>query len=197
MNIPLRQYSDLFLRYLRPQRGRVALLAVLLLSTTALPLVNPQILRAFIDRAVAGDPTRTLILIAALFIAVALAMQAVQVAATYVAEQVGWTATNMLREDLLQHALRLDMSFHNTRTPGEMIERIDGDVTALSNFFSQFVIYIAGNVLFLLGVLVVFSFEEWRVGLVMTVFTVVTLVVFVRYLIIDVHHFIAEREAIE
>ena len=40
MNIPLRQYSDLFLRYLRPQQGRVALLAVLLLSTTALPLLN-------------------------------------------------------------------------------------------------------------------------------------------------------------
>ena len=32
------------------------------------------------------------------------------------------------------------MSFHNDHTPGELIERIDGDVTELATFFSQFVL---------------------------------------------------------
>ena len=44
-------------------------------------------------------------------------------------------------------------AFHNARTPGELIERIDGDVTALANFFSRFVIQLLGNALLLLGVL--------------------------------------------
>jgi ABC-type multidrug transport system fused ATPase/permease subunit len=195
VNIPLRQYSDIFAGYLRTQRLRVALMAGLLLTSILLPLLNPQILRAFIDRAVAGDSTRTLILIAAIFIVAALLTQAVQVAATWVAEQVGWTATNMLRADLALHALRLDMPFHNARTPGEMIERVDGDVTALSNFFSQFVVHIGGSLMLLAGVLVVLTLEEWRVGLVLSAFTLTALVLLVRIRNLAVAQTTAEREA--
>ena len=61
-------------------------------------------------------------------------------ATTYVGEDVSWTATNALRADLTQHCLRLDMDFHNARTPGELIERIDGDASELANFFSQLVL---------------------------------------------------------
>ncbi len=67
-------------------------------------------------------------------------------AVTYLGENVAWTATNALRAELAWHCLNLDMSFHNDHTPGEMIERIDGDVTELANFFSQFVVTLIGNV---------------------------------------------------
>ncbi len=49
-----RGYRDLLVTYLRPQRGRVALLAMLLLGDITLQLVNPQILRFFIDTARRG-----------------------------------------------------------------------------------------------------------------------------------------------
>ncbi len=52
------------------------------------------------------------------------------------AEDVGWTATNRLREDLARHCLDLDLAFHNAHTPGELIQRLDHDVRALANFFS-------------------------------------------------------------
>jgi ATP-binding cassette subfamily B protein len=195
MNIPLRQYSDLLAAYLRPQRTRVALLTVLLFASIALPLLTPQILRTFIDRAVAGDPVRTLVLIALIFIAAALVTQAMQVGATYVAEQVGWTATNLLRTDLLAHTLRLDMPFHHSRTPGEMIERIDGDVTALSDFFAQFVIHIAGSALLLLGVLVLVTIEDWRVGLTISLFTLLSLLLLIRIRNLAVRQATVERES--
>ena len=63
--------------------------------------------------------------------AVALVQQFVGVLATYTSGQVGWNATNALRSDLARHALSLDMPFHNSHTPGEMIERIDGDSETL------------------------------------------------------------------
>ncbi|MGH2584722.1 MAG: ABC transporter ATP-binding protein, partial [Dehalococcoidia bacterium] len=194
MNVPLHQYSDLLLGYLRHQRTRVAILAVLLLTSTMLPLFNPQIVRTFIDRAVDGDATSTLVLLAVLFIVAAIVTQVVQVAATYLAEQVGWIATNMLRADLAMHVLRLDMPFHNVHTPGEMIERIDGDVTALSNFFSQFVIYILGSGLLLIGVLVMMTLADWRVGLVMSVFTAAALLLLLRIRNLAVPQATAERE---
>ncbi|MGD9893153.1 MAG: ABC transporter ATP-binding protein [Dehalococcoidia bacterium] len=195
MNIPLRQYTDLLAGYLRPQRTRVAALSVLLLASVALPLVGPQIIRVFIDRAIDGAPVETLVLIAVLFIVVALATQAFQVAATYFAEQVGWTATNLLRADLMMHTLRLDMPFHHTHTPGEMIERIDGDVTALSNFFSQFVMQIIGGGLLLVGVMVVATFIEWRVGLVISAFTLTALGVLIWIRNLAVKQATAERES--
>src|SRR5687768_16265342 len=133
---------------------RVVMLAVLLLSMIALQLLNPQIMRYFIDSALAGAAAERLTLVAALFLGLALVQQVAAVGATYMGEAVAWTATNLLRYDLAKHCLYLDMSFHNARTPGEMIERIDGDVNALSNFFSQFVINVAGNAVLLGGILV-------------------------------------------
>ena len=49
MNIPIQQYLDLLRDYLKPQTGRVVSLAVLLLGGIGLQLLNPQIVRYFID----------------------------------------------------------------------------------------------------------------------------------------------------
>lgn len=62
MRIPLRPYWALFSHYLRPQRGRVVLLAMLILSGIGLQLVNPQVLRYFIDAARHGADQRTLLI---------------------------------------------------------------------------------------------------------------------------------------
>jgi ATP-binding cassette, subfamily B, bacterial len=159
--------ASLLLTYLRAQRGQVAGLGLLLLTSIGLQLLNPQILRRFIDTASNGD-VQTLVAIGGLFMLVAAVQQGFAIGAVYLSENVGWTATNALRADLMLHCLRLDQSFHKSRTPGELIERIDGDATALANFFSQFVIQLFGNALLLIGVLVVLWGLDWRFGLVMS-----------------------------
>ena len=195
MSIPLRHYWDLLSRYLRPQRRRVLFLALLILASTGLQLASPQIQRYFIDAARAGVAAQRLLQAALLFIGVALVQQVASVAATYFGENVAWTATNALRTDLLRHCLHLDMPFHNKRTPGEMIERIDGDVTALSNFFSQFIIQVLGNALLLAAVLVLLFREDWRVGAVLTVFVAISLALMIRLRNIVVPHWMASRQA--
>src|SRR5205085_4146977 len=147
MSVALRlgEYRDLLGTYLGPQRGRVALLAGLLLGSIGLQLLNPQIIRYFIDTAQAGDPNGTLLLAAGAFLGVGLAQRALDLATNSVGMNVGWNATNALRTALAGHLLRLDMPFHKTHTPGELIERVDGDVTGLANFFSELAIRITGN----------------------------------------------------
>jgi ATP-binding cassette subfamily B protein len=195
MKIPLRQYWDLLVNYLKPQWAMSLLLAVLLFSGIGLQLVNPQIMRQFIDTAKGSQPLDTLWRLALLFMGIALAQQIISVSATYISENVGWTATNALRADVAEHCIYLDMSFHNARTPGEMIERIDGDITALSNFFSQFVIQVFGNTMLLIGVLVLLFREDWRVGVGLSVFAVIALVALWRMRDIASPHWKAEREA--
>ncbi|MEB3337531.1 MAG: ABC transporter ATP-binding protein, partial [Leptolyngbyaceae bacterium] len=175
MPMPLKQYGSLLTKYLQPQQGRVIGLAIALLSSTGLQLLNPQILRYFIDTAFTGGSQSALVLAALMFIGVALLTQLLAIAATYLGENVAWTATNALRADLVEHCLELDLSFHKSRTPGELIERIDGDVNLLSRFFSQFTIQVLGSGLLLMGVLVVLFYEDWRAGLGLSVYAVVAL----------------------
>jgi ATP-binding cassette, subfamily B, bacterial len=195
MNIPLRQYWQLLIQYLKPQRKLAALLAVFLLSGIALQLLTPQIMRRFIDSVIDGSPLSALINLALLFLGVAVVQQAVSLAAIYTGENVGWTATNALRADLAQHCLKLDLSFHNAHSPGEMIERLDGDINNLSNFFSQFVIGLAGNAILLFGILVLLWREDWRIGIALTVFSLLALFILGRFRNVAVPHFTAERQA--
>lgn len=171
---PIKRYASLLFRYLKPQRNKALLMALLILSSTGLQLVVPQILRFFIDTAESGGALSALIRAALLFLAAALANQLLSAGATYTGADVGWTATNAMRNDLALHCLKLDMAFHTARTPGELIERIDGDVTALSNFFSQFAVRVFGAALLLLGILVILWLEDWRVGLLLTLFSLAT-----------------------
>jgi ABC-type multidrug transport system fused ATPase/permease subunit len=158
-----------------------------------LQLLNPQILRRFIDAAVAGAPTSQLVAAALAFLAIALVQQGISVASAYVGEDVGWTATNGLRRDLALHCLRLDMAFHNRRTPGEMIERIDGDVTALATFFSQIVLRVLGSALLLVGAVAMLFREDWRVGLVLAAFALAVVTVMGRWRDVAVGALTAER----
>lgn len=180
MGVSVPSYRQLLLTYLKPQRGRVLGLAVTLLSGIGLQVLNPQILGYFIDTAVEGGSQQVLLMAALQFIAIAIIIQSLAITSTYLGETVAWNATNLLRLDLAKHTLQLDLAFHQVHTPGELVERVDGDVDALSRFFSQFVLQVVGNSLFVVGVLGVLWFEDWRAGLGLTLFALVALGILAR-----------------
>ena len=171
MALSFRQHRRLLTTYLQPQRARVALLAVLLLTGIGLQLLNPQVMRFFIDTAQAGGPTRALLLAALVFLIAGLLGRGLTFATSYVSLNVAWKATNALRGDLALHCLRLDMPFHKTHTPGEMIERVDGDALALGEFFSQMIVKTAGNVLLVIAILYLLYRENAAAGLILTTYT--------------------------
>jgi len=175
MKVPIRQYARLLSTYIRPQWRWMAVLGVLIVGTIGLRLANPQILRSFLDTALANGSRSALIRDALLFFGIAVASQGLAVASTYVGETVAWTATNGLRLDLLRHALALDATFHKEYASGQLIERIDGDVATLSNFFSRFAIQVVGNGILVAGILALLFREDWRIGLPILLFAIFTL----------------------
>ena len=95
-------------------RGRLAQLVglgALLVVKSAVPLAGPQLLRVFIDEAVAGRPLSLLALIAGCYVAISFFQQAVSIAVAYASTHLTWVVTNSLREDVARHALELDLSF--------------------------------------------------------------------------------------
>ena len=191
----MQTYRTLLFTYLVPQKGQVALLAVLLFGSVGLQLVNPQIVRGYIDAAREGAAPSTLAAAALVFLGSALLGQLVSLAETYVASNVGWRATNALRADLATHCLGLDLSFHNAHTPGELIERVDGDVGTLANFFSRFVVLVVGSVFLLLGILVLVAREDWRTGALFLAVSVAWLAYSVWSRPIGTRYALAQRQA--
>ena len=193
--MPTQPSYPLLRRYLLPQWRRVAALAALLALTIGLQLANPQILRRFVDDAAAGAPVEALGRLALLFLAAALLLQVATVGEVFVAENVGLTATNQLRADLALHVLRLDPGFHATHTPGELIERTDGDVATLGSFFSRLVVYLGGNALLLVGILVLLAQIDWRVGAAAALFSALGLLLMLAMRRFATPRFEAERQA--
>ena len=163
--------------YLGPLRRQVATLTLVLLITTGLQLVVPLILQRFIDGAVEGVAASVLVAAGLAYLVVGVSNQIFTAISTYLGADIGWAATNRLREDLAAHLLGLDMRFHTDTTPGEIIERVDGDVTAVANFLSRFVVKLLGAGLLLIGVVVVAWAQSALIGVAYTGYVAVVLAV--------------------
>jgi ATP-binding cassette subfamily B protein len=175
-------------------------MAILLLAGIAFQLAGPQIIRSFLDTAQSagvspGAGLPSLWSAAALYILFAVSQQVIFLAAAYASQVVSWSATNHLRFDLTRHSLRLGMPFHKRHTPGEMIERIEGDIWLLANFFSAFIVEVVANVLLVAGILALLFREDPRVGTGMMLYTMIVFFAIHRIQRLAVPRWAASRQA--
>lgn len=163
-------YRRLIDRYARPEARGLIFLAMVTTGVAGTTLVVPYVISRYIDAARAGAPTNSLVVVAVVFAAFALLEPLLRMLETRIATNLAVRGTNRLRADLFEHCLRLDPSFHESHSPGEMIERIDGDVGLLSQFFSSFLVQVATSGLLLAGMIVILMAIDWRVGGIIAVF---------------------------
>ena len=187
-------YLRLLGRYLRPHKFRVTGLALCIFGYIGVRLAFPQIGRYFIDTARADGPMESLMWAAGFYLIAGFGRQIFFLSSSYLGQDVGWRATNRMRGELSEHCLRLDMGFHSAHTPGELVERVDGDTTALSNFFSAFAAQVVGACLLLFGVLGFVWWEDWRIGLALSAFAFIAFMVINLTRSIAVPIYAAERE---
>ncbi|HKY67697.1 MAG TPA: ABC transporter ATP-binding protein, partial [Acidimicrobiales bacterium] len=134
----------------------------------------------FADDALGGASTSALTTIAATYVVAALGSAALDLGVVWWSARVSWRAGNRLRERLAAHALRLEQAWHGRHSPGQLIERIDGDVEAMAIFFAGMAVQIAGNVALILGMLVVATVIDVWTGVVLTVTAVAGAAVMIR-----------------
>ncbi|MFW2382511.1 MAG: ABC transporter ATP-binding protein [Acidimicrobiales bacterium] len=155
---------------LTPHKGRVAVMSGVLSIAGLLPLAGPLIIAVFIDDAAAGAGVGRLVFLAGLYVGVGLARQLMAMVVAWTATDLAWRVTNELRSTLTRHVLGLDLGFHRSTSPGELVSRVDGDVTALSEFISNFAAKALAALVTLVGLLVVVYWRSWPVGIVLTVY---------------------------
>ena len=138
---------------IRPDSRRWAVLGALIAAASAGALAGPLIVRRIVDEATEGTTAGDIVRLGVLFLVVAIITQVLNVVVVRSATVAAWRITNGLRLDITRHVLSLDHEFHRKHTPGELIQRVDGDVTNVSNFLSQVVPKVAGAVIVLSGML--------------------------------------------
>lgn len=164
---------------LRPDRWRWAGLGALVATTSGLILTGPLIVRLIVDRATAGTTAGELTRLASLFLLIAIATQLINVAVAWVATVTAWRTTNAIRIRLARHVLGLSHGFHRRHTPGELIQRVDGDVTSVSDFMGRVIPRAAGAVFTMVGIILVLAIVDWRLAAGMIVYVVVAVWVIV------------------
>jgi ATP-binding cassette subfamily B protein len=161
----------------------------------ALRLLLPLLLGRFADDALAGRPTPDLTRVALLYVGAAVGAALVDLVVVWWSARVSWRVGNRLRERLAAHALRLEQAWHARHSPGQLIERIDGDVEAMAVFFAGIAVQVAGNVVLIVGMLAVAATIEPVAALVLGTTGVVGAAVMVRLRVAAVGAREAEREA--
>ena len=153
---------------LRPDARRWVGLGVLVGVSSALSLAGPLVVRRVVDVATQGvgkvGTTGRLVALALLFLAIAVATQLITVGVAWFATATAWRTTNEIRLRMARHVLGLDHEFHRTHTPGELIQRVDGDVTSVSDFLGRVVPKLSGAITLVAGMVLVLAVVDWRLA---------------------------------
>lgn len=190
-----RKQVKFMVAYLMTQRNPIIVLFLLIGVNIFLQIYNPQFVQSFIDAAVEGEERSALAVTALLFLLLSLVRQAITIVIQYVTSEATWKITNKLRLDLTNRCLAYDLSFHNRHTPGEMVDRIDGDVGRLNNFLSAFALKVISNYLLIAAILIIIYVIHPLIGAAVTVSVLLGLFVLNKlssFGSATIHHYLAE-----
>ena len=166
--------------FLRPHRRALVGFAVLVVLAGSLPLAGPVLLGAIADAAAGQAPTRELIALAGGLVAVGIVANGADLVVTWLGARLAWTAANDLRVHVAAHVFGLGSAWHATTTPGAVVDRVDGDATRVGELLARVVVRFAAAVVTLLGVVVLLTVQDWRLGAALAVLLLVGGAVLVR-----------------
>jgi ATP-binding cassette subfamily B protein len=145
-------------------------LACTITIATVLPVLAPHYTRRFVDRAIAGADVHDLWILAVSYVVLAVGGLAARSLTGWLANGAAWDGTNRLRERAAAHTLALGLPYLSRHSPGELIERIDGDVLAIGDYAVTLLMDVVVSVLLLVGVIISIFFIDIRLGVAATVF---------------------------
>lgn len=166
--------------YLMPYRARLTVVLTLSLLATMVNLAQPYLSKLMIDEALLGHDIRALAWIAAATVGVTLGGYVLNIASSYRYVKLSAAMLFDIRVDLLRHLQTLSPRFYARFRLGDLMSRINSDVSDVQRAASDTLLAALGNVLFLIGSIVLMLWLDWRLFLIGTVLVPVAVLAFVR-----------------
>ena len=130
---------------LRPWRGLVAVIALLIAGAAAVQSTPPLIVRQIVDAHLTIGQPAGLLTLALLYLAATAGGQALTFAYGYVAAVVAQGALHALRVRLFAHFQELPVAYYDRTPLGDSISRCTADVETVDTLFSTGVATLLGN----------------------------------------------------
>jgi ATP-binding cassette subfamily B multidrug efflux pump len=160
-----RQVVARMLTYLYPYRGKMALAFVLMFVESGLTLLSPYLLKVAIDQYITPGDLPGLSTIAVQLGGAFMATFVVSAGQSYLLSWVSLRVLANLRGQLFQHLQRLYLGYHDTHIVGVTVSRVINDVAEINDLLSQGVITLLGDLLVLIGIIVVMISMNLRLAL--------------------------------
>ncbi len=163
--------------YLRPYLNLMALAFLAMLVESSLTLLAPYLLKVTVDTYITQGDQAGLIRIsmwtASTFLGLYLATRTEQ----YLLSMVGQRMLANIRRDLFRHLQNLSLGYHDTHIVGVTVSRVMNDVATINDLLSSGIITLIGDMLVLVGIIVVMLFMNLKLALL--AFTVLPLMLLV------------------
>jgi len=169
------------LSYLRPYRWQLTLVVVLSLVSTGFSLVVPLLSRTLVDGAILAGDAGALRLVVLVFVAVTAAGFGLNVWSGLRYTRVSAGVLFDMRLALYRHLQRLSPRFHARTRFGDIMSRLNNDIGEIQRIASEVVLAWVGNVLFLIGAVVMLAYLDLRLLLLGTAALPVSIWALVHY----------------
>ncbi|MDF2454111.1 MAG: rsaD [Cytophagaceae bacterium] len=153
-------------RYIKPYRGLFILELLLTVVVAALATVKPYIVQYTIDHQIAVGDMMGLYYMVALLLAILVLHTLLSYANTYLADWLGQSIIRDIRIKLYAHLMRFRLSFFDKTPIGRLVTRNISDIETLSNFTSEGLAGILGDVLQLAFILSFMLYMNWKLTLI-------------------------------
>jgi len=151
------------LRFVQPYRRNLVLAAALLILSTVLSLLWPQVVLRVLDAGLKDAALLDTLVLA--LIGLLLFRAAIDGVRQYVMAWTGERVIFDLRMEIVRHLQSLSLSFFTRRKTGELMSHVTSDATLVHGVVTQTIISVLGQVMTLVGGLVVIFIMNWRLAL--------------------------------
>jgi ABC-type multidrug transport system fused ATPase/permease subunit len=153
------------LSYLKPHSWKMAAALILTLLESGLTLLSPYLVKVAIDQYITPKNMQGLGNIALLITVSFIGLFFVSSGQRYLLSLVGQRVLATLRKDLFSHLQRLPLGYHDRHIVGVTVSRVINDVAEINELLSQGVITLLGDVIVLIGIIVIMISMSPRLAL--------------------------------
>ncbi|MGX5657922.1 ABC transporter ATP-binding protein, partial [Geodermatophilus nigrescens] len=159
--VPLRRVTALF----RPYRWQVATVVALIVSSSAVALATPFLVRLVIDEAIPRQDVDLLVLAVAGMVAVTALTAVLGVVQTWLSTTVGQRVMHGLRTAVFTHLQRQSLGFFTRTRGGEVQSRLTNDIGGMQSVVTSTATSLAANATTVVGTVVAMVALSWRLSL--------------------------------
>lgn len=155
-----------FFPYLFPYWRNLTVIFFLILLVTAFELVRPKLIGMIVDEAAAGQSWNKAVWLLGIFLISVVGRSGALLTRNFLMQRTGMRVTCDMRVNIFRHLQNLSLRFYDARHTGKIVSRISTDTGAFHNLVTGASVNLLGDVVMIVGVLVILVNTNWKLALI-------------------------------